>query len=193
MQGIKGQCFHEDLIRLKRFAKGRIYTLSQKGLYGFETTSALVSALRRAGFDSFVILERRNVLRWLVSAEIGIQHKVWHVRSLDPPKPKAVNIPLRFDEGISLYDRLLAIESWYPQLRTCLAGSPVLNLTYENDIVPAPTAAYRLVCDFVGVEAKETAIYTGVVNPFPLQKTITNFDEVRGYLNGTRFEWMINE
>ena len=87
----------------------------------------------------------------------------------------------------------MCFESWYSELRTCLEGSPVLNLTYEDHIVPTPSNAYRKTCEFAGVDAQSASIRTGLVNPFPLKEIITNFEEVEGHLGGSRFEWMLVE
>jgi hypothetical protein len=193
LQGVKGKSFHDDLQALMRRSRNRIYVFSMKGLYQFNSTPQMVEALRRAGFDSFAILERRNILRWVVSAEVGIRHKVWHVHASGAPELRAVHIPLQYDEGESLLDRLQAIQCWYPELRTCLESSPVLNLVYEEHIVPSPRMAYREVCAFMGVDAREVSTNSGVVNPFPLDKMITNFDEVKAHLSGSGFEWMTGE
>lgn len=192
-QGAKGEPGFKDLKSLMRFARNRTYGFSLKGLHGYQTTERMVEELRRAGFDCFVILERRNVLRWLVSAEVGTRDKVWHI---DPAKQRVLRtlaIPLYYSDGESLRQRLEALEQWYAQLRTCLEGSNVLNLAYEDHILSTPVNAYSQVCNFIGVEVTSAIIAHGVVNPFPLRKMILNFDEVKAHLSGSRFEWMLDE
>ena len=176
-----------------RFARRRIYALSMKGLHGFQTTEQMVRELRRAGFDCFVVLERRNILRWLVSAEFGTRFQTWHIRSSEKPTLRTVDIPLHYSGGLTLSDRLQAVESWHTQLRTCLAGSPVLNLTYEDHILPTPVNGYSRICSFIDIEMKGASIGHGVVNPFPLRDMIRNFEEIKERLGGSKFEWMLDE
>lgn len=70
-------------------------------------------------------------------------------------------------------------------------GERWLHLVYEDDIEQSPKVAYEKVCEFLGVKAIEVEYRLQRLNPQPLSEIIENFDEVREYLSGTRYEAML--
>jgi len=193
MQGARGVSNTQDLKVLMRYAGTRIYVLSCKGQLGSGTISQLVRDLSDAGFDRFSVLERKNALRWLVSAEIGAQRQEWHLRRGELPRLKPVWIPLHYDQQKSLADRLHGLASWHKEVGDCLTGHPVLHLTYEDHIQADPTRAYREICEFMDIPATPVRVTETRLNPFPLTRLIANFNEVETALRGTGLEWMLDE
>ena len=70
-------------------------------------------------------------------------------------------------------------------------GERWLHLVYEDDIEQSPKVAYEKVCEFLGVEAVEVECLYQRINTAPLSEIIENYDEVREYLRGTRYEAML--
>jgi len=193
LQGARGVSNIRDLKVLMRYARTRSYVLSCKGQPGCSSISRLVRDLSDAGFDRFAVLERKNALRWLVSAEIGSQRQRWHLRQGDSPRLNPVWIPLLYDQQKTLADRLHGLANWHKEVRDCLAGRPVLNLTYEDHVETDPARAYREVCEFMDVTATPVRITQARLNPFPLTRLIANFNEVETALRRTGLEWMLQE
>jgi hypothetical protein len=177
-------------------------------IYGFEikffhlkvTHVALpsyVTALHGLGFSHYVLLQRRNTLRKLVSSVIGHQRARWH----QPADRGTSLIRISLDVNNVAIDRerkpLLAYlqdyETNFKALAQLLHDRHVLHLSYEEDVSADPQIAYGCVCDFLGLERYPAIIRYGKTNPFPLRAMIANFDEVEGVLSGTPYAWMLYE
>lgn len=144
--------------------------MSANGPFGYSSSRALIDDLLTLGFDRFVVLERKNTLRRVVSAHIGMRHKAWVLRRGRSPRLRQVGVPLQFPNGDTLLQRLRALRDWYAKARQALSGLPTLELTYEEQILQDPRVAYRLVCDFIGLEAVSVRVLFDRVNPYALQQ-----------------------
>lgn len=193
LQGARGQDPLRDAQALMQYAQGRHYVLSAKGRSGYPSLHALLRDLDRLGFARLVLLERRNPLRWLVSAEVGTHHRAWHRRKGHAPRLKPVRIPLTYAEGATLLDRLRGLRALNDGVKRQTADRAPLHLDYETHILPDPRIAYRAVCDYVGVEAAGVEVRHERTNPFPLHQVISNYAEVASSLRGTEFEWTLAE
>ena len=191
LQGVRGESRIDDLRSLMSFARGRTYVLSAKGSLKYPTFRAMLADLRALGFDRFVVLERKNILCRIVSSEVGHQHRTWHLRTGRKVKLNRIRLPLVFDGGLSLLERLEGIRSWYAAARCELRGCSTLELDYETHILSNPTAAYRAVCGYVGIEPAPVRVRHQRVNPFPLSELVSNYGEIESLLSGTDFEWML--
>lgn len=157
----------------------------------------LIESFGALGFTHFVLLERRNSLRKIVSSLIAIATQRWHV-------PAGTLVPLtRFRLDVNsvrteytdkpLLDFLRSYRDDMRDIEARLAGRPVLKLTYEDDIEADPEVAYRKVCDFLGFNPVPTAVRLGRTTPFALHDVLENYDEVAAALSGTEFEWMLEQ
>jgi len=191
LQGARGKSNLDDLRRLMRYARGRTYAVSANGPFGYSSSRELIDDLLTLGFDRFVVLERKNTLRRVVSAHIGMRHKAWVLRRGKSPRLRQVEVPLQFPNGDTLLQRLRMLQDWYAKARQELSGLPTLELTYEEQIMQNPQVAYRLVCDFIGLEAVPVRVLFDRVNPYPLQQMVTNYDAIAAALQDTEFEWML--
>lgn len=175
-------------------------------IYGFEaiffhlrsyriTLRQFLDAARGAGVGRFIILQRRNTLRTVVSGALAYQGRRWHLSADDQAKPQRVAL-----KGVgagpgkgALFGLLQSYERSFGRLEALLAERERLTLYYEDDILPGPPKAYRRACEFLGVEPGEPTINFGRTTPFPLEQVVANMDELRGALGGTRFAWMLKD
>jgi hypothetical protein len=178
--------------------------------YGFETQPTqvehldmtvprYVERLEALGFDHFVVLERKNHLRRIVSMLVARTTSQWHL----PPGDKhpLVRVELDVDnlllargrdtEGRSLVAQLLREQESARALRDVLANRRLLCLTYEDDIAIRPASAYQRVCEFTGMGDHPVTVRFSKTNPHELTDVLTNFSQVEQSLRGTPFEWML--
>ena len=152
---------------------------------------ALLDAHR---FDRFIVLHRHNYLRMLVSRAVGRSTGTWHSRA-PAAGPAQVELPVaNFTWGSwhgSLLECLRDLDAQYARLCALLDSRQVLHLTYEEHISADPTVAYRAVCGFLGLQAPAVAMHLRKTNPFPLQQSVRNWDEVVGALSDSEFAWML--
>lgn len=193
LQGARGESNLQDLRALMRYSRGRVYTLSVKGQFGYPRREDVLPDLLALGFDRFVTLERRNLLRWVVSVEVGKQHRAWHRRNGQKHRLRQAHVPLADANGLTLLDRLQRLHARNDDTRRRLSEHPTLHLVYEAHILEDPRVAYRAVCDHLGVEPSPVAITHRRVNPFPLDQIVSNYEEVRSVLEGTEFDWMLSD
>lgn len=176
--------------------------------YGFEVKFLHLDALglssadyleriENLGVDHFIVLRRRNTLRVLVSVIIAAQDGPYHQSSDTPSKLRQAIVPiektLRDGSTRSLVERIREREDEYAVLEQALVGRKVLRLTYEDDISDDPRIGYRRICSFLGIKAGDVPVRLSKTNPFPLRETIANVDEVEEALEGSPFEWMLDE
>jgi hypothetical protein len=151
--------------------------------------------LRRFKYTHYIILERRNYLRTIVSILSAYKSSVWHHSG--QAKLQKIEIPV---EGFvleyftaPLLTHLEIFEDEFKQLYTLLDDVPLLRLTYEDDIADDPYVGYRRTCEFIGVQSRDVSVRLSKVNPFPLRDMIINYDQVADALRDTRFAWMLDE
>ena len=69
-----------------------------------------------------------------------------------------------------------------------------IQLTYEADIGLDPIVAYRKVCEFHSLRPfDDVKVSYSKTTPFELGRMIENFDELANYLQGSGYEWMLEE
>ena len=164
-----------------------------------KTLEQYVSRLDELGFSRFVLLERKNHLRRIVSIMLGHHTAKWHLSSSDSAslQPFALDVErLCLNWGpdtkpSSLSSHLHRAEESVRELKATLSGHQLLCLTYKDDIAASPEVGYRRVCEFVGVAEHPVSVRFRKTNPFDLSDVLTNFAQVERVLAGTEFEWML--
>lgn len=174
-------------------------------LYGFECRDyhllwlkvSLVDYLRAAesrGFTRVILLERRNLLRKIISnvvAETRDQHHVRAGAQVERPSLRLNLDQVPLDHGhVEIRSALTQTKRWLEEAAAAAAEFEHLHLCYEDSIQNDPLVAYRQACDFLGVAPEVPRIALGRTTAFPLSQIIENFDELRERLRGTEFEWM---
>lgn len=157
----------------------------------------LVDALERGGTERWVLLHRRNYLRRVVSGAVGRERGSYHQRRADGPA-ELVQVTLDLDDvpfgpGAPLLDVFDELARGERELGELLAGRDTLWLTYEDDIEQDPRRAYERACEFLGLPVQDVDVRLRRTTPFPLSAVVSNLDEVRRALDGTRYAWMLDD
>lgn len=155
-----------------------------------------IQATREFGFKHFIILERKNYLRAIVSSIILHQNNVIQVKAEKKSGIKKIHMDVNNVEidraSKPLIRHLTEYTRDFNELKSLLAETGYLYLTYEDDIETSPITGYNKTCRFLEIQQHKPVIERGKMNPFPLSETIVNFQEVETCLKGTDFEWMLN-
>lgn len=179
---------------------------AKKSNYGFEIKpyqarligmpiEKLVRSLDALKFSHFVLLQRRNSLRKVVSSMVGRSSGRMHVPAGSAVSLSRIHLNVN-DVGVdhekkTLVEFLRGYETDMRDIECRLAGRNVLQLKYEDDLEADPQVGYFKVCDFLGIAPAPVETKLGRTTPFPLSDVLKNYDEVAATLRGTEFEWMI--
>jgi hypothetical protein len=197
---LRDQSPFELLQRHMRFSGARYYGFEIKFFhlrwYGVEPT-VFVDEIERMGVDHFILLERRNYLRKIVSSVVARQTGKYHlpIRS----KPELVRVKIEIDKLDIDYDRkplldhLRGFRDDILNFELLMDGRPFLKLTYEDDIMDDPVKTSVRVSKFLGVPPITGMIRYHRSTPFPLRDIILNVAEVEAALAGTEFTGMLND
>ncbi|MEM7164070.1 MAG: hypothetical protein AAF581_01325 [Planctomycetota bacterium] len=187
--------------------------LGQRGgaYYGFEASFAQLNLLGTTltsfveGLESdlrnvhFVLLERRNLLRVIVSLRIGRQTGKMHLRPGEKARSARVVLnPSDVSLRPGIVRPLVDLIAHYTQCVTeaqqvLIAERGGLHLTFEDDVAAGPERACRRLCEYVGLPPHDVTVQLRRTNPQPVRDLIENVEEVAAALAGTGFEWMLNE
>ncbi len=201
-QEIKGE-MPDDAINMLKLSMGHAMHRS----YGFEikpfhfqligySMETFVDKLEKLGFTHYIILDRKNRLRKIVSSALAHADRVkYHQGKEAGAKLRQVhlnveNIKIDYDSKpllkfLSDYDREFA------SLAKLLEPKNYLSLTYEEDVQEDPRLGYRKICEYTGLRSKDISAQLSRTNPFPVKDMIENFEEVEELLKGTDYEWML--
>lgn len=160
--------------------------------------SDFIDYLRNLGFDYFILLERKNHLRTILSYTIARQSGNWHVHRTDKLDHQLIQLNLdkvylEYDE-MPLLDALGKMSTYYDEFRNTLRnrGINYLDLTYEVDILNDPYQAYSKILNFIHIKPSNPKIRFRKTNPFKVSELISNFDELSLALKNTPYAWMLS-
>lgn len=199
-QPISADEFYRFLDERKHVAGGLIYGYEVKFFHIGSLADGLenqLKVLERLGPTDFVVLERKNYLRKILSSVKASRTTRWHqpagsVAAME----KLVLSPekLQIDgKDTALLPLLHEYEENFQKLRGCLSNRKHLWLTYENDLAESPLQGYQKIVDFLEIEPVPVKVRYGKTNPYPVREVLENFEEVVASLEGTGFEWMARE
>ena len=191
-----------DILRRNmRLALHRFYGFEVKPfhfpLIGYSPES-FVHHLEALGFSHFILLDRKNRLRKIVSSVIAHQEGAqYHIRRNAKVRKTRAYIDveeLRIDfDTKPLLDYLCDYDEQIRTLEGLLKGRKCLKITYEEDVQKDPRVAYSRICDFLGLDPSDTPVRLSRTNPFPVREMIENVEEVEEVLHGTPYEWMLSD
>ena len=159
------------------------------------TIARFVEGAQQLGFCDYIVLERQNWLRKVVSSVVGHKGGTFHCPSNVSAAVKRVFLNLdrvcidRDEKPLLEY-----FDDWsnkFALLRRLLARERTLELSYERDIEASPVSAYLKCCEFLELEPFHPEVRLARTNPFPLRDLIVNWDEVQVALTGSPYEWML--
>ena len=201
------QDIHEALREPVQILKKRI-PRSGKRIYGFEikfyhlklagiSLREYVGHLKIMGFNHFVLLDRKNSLKKIVSSLVAHEKKQYHQPTFKTAQLSQIRMDVN-NVGIDndskpLVSFLQDYENDIRELTTILDDTNLLRLSYEEDISGSPKTGYAKVCDFLNLKEHPVKVKYGRTNPFGLREMISNFEDVEEALLGTQFEWMLYE
>jgi len=156
-----------------------------------------ISLLSELDYKKFILITRRNHLKRVISILKGRQTGVWHSKVIKE-KADIIEIPIHdFEYGInqksSIIEYFQIMDNETALLKDCIGGKPLVHVEYETDIEEDPLKAYRKICEFVGIKSLLPEVKLKKTNPFPLKDMISNFDELKKYLEATPYAWMLDE
>ncbi len=178
----------------------RIYGMEVKPfhlrLVGY-SAERFLKELRVLGFEKFIILDRRNRLRKVVSSVIGHQFATYRIPKGSKPEVRQAyvdvsNVQIDFASK-PLVALLEEFDRDMNELEGLLENDPVLKLIYEEDVERDPRVAYQKICDFLEIPASDAQVQLGRMNPYPLRRLIINYPDVEEALRGTQYEWMLTD
>ncbi|MFC1479786.1 hypothetical protein ACFL6F_04230 [Planctomycetota bacterium] len=199
------ESFPEDPV--KRLEKRMV--LACNSFYGFEIkpfhhrlincpAETFIGHLDELGFTHFIILDRKNRLRKIMSSIIAHERTgKYHSKKgkeavLNSVSVNADEVKIDF-ETKPLLKYLSDYDAQFDDLGRVLQGRNVLKLTYEDDIQDDPEKAYRRVCGFLDLKPKKVSVGLSRTNPFPIREMVTNIEEIEELLSGTPYEWMLKD
>ncbi|MDC1162241.1 hypothetical protein OAT18_02245 [Tenacibaculum sp.] len=188
---------------LKRSMRG-----TSKKYFGFEIKPFHISFLgediknyllkiKEYGVDKFILLERQNYLRIIVSSLVAGETNLWHTRDREKVKLTQIYIDLNntCQDGTSkpLIEYLNEYQSNFLKIKNLLKDENLLELTYEDNINESPIIAYKMVCEFLNLRQEKSKVHFHKTTAFSLKDIISNFHEVEEYLSNTPYLWMLHQ
>lgn len=181
---------HPGRFVLRRSALAR----AQRRAYGFKLVAeharlqsphdreSFLRGFAERGFR-IIVLERRDLLQQVISSVRGIETQHHH-RQQDREQFR----PMRVDP-VAVLCSLAWFEDAVNFVRSALAGIPVLDLVYEDDLLDAERQRLTAdrVCDYLGVERAPVKTDLVKIAPHSVADQLENFDEVQALLSQTRF------
>lgn len=154
-----------------------------------------VSRCAELGFTHFIHLQRRNLLRKVVSSVVALARNQFHFRPWEIPPLTKVEISIKHLALKNTVQPLLTfmegMESKMAEIDAAIVGKNALDIVYEDDIEFGPHSGYKRVCAFLGIVPASPAIHYAPATPRPMYETIENWSEVCRALSGTKYEWML--
>lgn len=183
------QAIAEIVRRQRLLAGGRIYGIEIQDyhldFFGLDV-AGLIAALRPLGFTQFVVLDRKDQVRKVVSHIVALDRHTHHIHPGEQIRggkvqivPERVYVGHRFRTMAKV---LKSYELFLVEARTELAQGNVLELDYETHVENNPHDGYRRICHSIGVEPREPNVNFGKTAPQPLSQIVANFDEMTAYL-----------
>jgi hypothetical protein len=194
----------ENMLRSRRMRAFPNYSVVEAKFFECQHLSLLglsisefVDLIRSCGFRKFIILNRLNYLRKVVSSKIGSERNKWRYM-VNEEIPTLITVCLDV-ENVSILGRTAPIidlfkymDEQYQMLRIALGEDDVLELTYEEDIFDDPIVAYTRVCHWLGFENLPVQVrHKKTQSEMELNKIVENWNSVIEALSGTQYAWMM--
>lgn len=164
--------------------------------YGGLSLDAFIPAMKQRGITHFIQLRRENVLRLLVSERVAAQRGMYHLKPGETGK--AVKIALGPEKmashlgPVTLAEKIGQFQDRYAQIVELVGDAPLLDMSYEQDVMADPKVAYRRVCEFLGVSEVPSRVGLRPTTNKPLSDLIEDYDAVRAMLEPTANAWMLD-
>lgn len=181
---------------------------SRKPFFGFEVKpyhlkllgqdpEEYFNYLQSLGFERFILLDRANRLRKIISSLLSQQSGVYHVSPGNFKRHRKSKILINLDniqidnDAKTLLEYLQDYDRRWAKVCDLLSDKEVLSLEYSRDIEADPFVAYDKVSRFLDLNLKTPKIYYKRTNPYPIAELVENYDELCDLLGNTKYSWML--
>lgn len=155
-----------------------------------------IPAMQAQGVTHFISLRRENVLRLVVSERVAALRGMYHLK----PGEKAKQVRIALDPHemqshlgiVTLDEKIRQFQDRYDAVDRLAGDTPLLNLSYEADVMNDPTVGYRRICSFLEIEPVDRDIALRPTTNQPLSELLEDYDAVREMLEPTEFAWMLS-
>jgi hypothetical protein len=159
---------------------------------------AFVDLLRDCGYRRFIVLDRKNYLKKIVSSRMAMARgRRFHYAAGEAVPDTRISLDVTgvqiLGKHAPMAEMFAYMDGQYARLRAALDGEAVLELTYEDDVAQDPRAAYARICSWLGLETAPAETDMSRANPRALREVISNWDEVAQALAGTPYAWMLED
>lgn len=155
--------------------------------------------IRELGFSQCIFLDRRNILRKLISVQIVVQglRSAYHMTGKQPELSGSLRIDVQHvrirGKNAPLLDMIRYIDEETEKARHQVREYfDFLPLYYEDHIEADPRVAYRETLVHLGLPYHDANVTLKRINVKALQELVENYQEVEDLLAGTKYEWMTN-
>ncbi|MEX0729854.1 MAG: hypothetical protein WED00_11505 [Aquisalimonadaceae bacterium] len=160
------------------------------------TFSEMISYFDEQGVTKYIVLERKNHLRKIVSSVAASATGTWHKPKGAENIVEKITLPLD-DVNIdgkrqSLLTFLSGYEENMKDLRGELSNHDVLDIYYEDDLLESPSNAAIKCFDHFGIHTQTVNVRYGRTNPLSIKELVINYSDLERTLKGTTYEWMLN-
>lgn len=162
--------------------------------------SEYIEHLKKLGITHYVVLERKNYLRRMISQYVGGKTGRRHIEDETEARLETILLDLdnvgfgTVENQKPLLECFAEINQAYRDLEDLLTGENVLYLDYEADILESgPHVGYEKVCRFLGLKPLPAKVKNRRTNPFRIREIVENYDDLETLLMGTRYEWMLDD
>jgi hypothetical protein len=160
--------------------------------------ASFLSGLGEIGVSRIIVLRRLNLVRKITSTLMAQRRGRWYVPAGEPAHALEIRVPdgpfVVDGRSGTLIEHLDRYRVWYDRAEQLVAeqDAEALWLDYETHLMEDPAVGYRMVLDFLGLPFHTAEITTQRLNTRPLSEVVVNLDEVRGWLSGSSYEWMLS-
>jgi hypothetical protein len=154
-----------------------------------------LETLENSGIRNYIIIKRKDYLRQVLSGKLAQHWKKYHFKSDEKPDTIQINLDLHnFGFGTfkgELVELFKRFDKYYQEMETKTKNP--LVLTYEEDIEADPYVAYNKIKKYLNLRKRKPDIILSKSNIFKNEEVIENYDELKEYLSGTPYEWMVKK
>jgi len=159
---------------------------------------AYLQVLEENNFEHFIILNRKNRMRKIISSVIAHSDQSrYHIKSSEKSSVTKTHIDVNRTEidfdSKALIEYLKDYDKQMETINQLTKGKKVLHLSYEEHIQNNPIVAYEKCCDFLNLKPKQVKVSLSRTNPYPVREMIENIEEVERVLKDSPYMWMLEE
>jgi hypothetical protein len=156
----------------------------------------MLDILLSHGFNHFIILERKNYLKRMISHCVAQETKIYHIEKNSSAKLHQIYLN---SQAIKVGTRIQSLLEWfeifeqsYSELRFLTKNFPTLNLFYEEDVEKDVQKGYLKICSFFEIAPVNVQCPFIKTNPFSLSETLMNYHEIQELMNENNLQGMLN-